>query len=91
MRIALPRAAIAASRDVVSRVLSALKLRRNRRALHDLDNDLLIINDNITPAIGEISHLTGRVLSANGTPLKDLTVEIWHRLQHIEIARVDRW
>ncbi len=43
----------------------------------DLDNDLLIINDNITPAIGEISHLTGRVLSANGTPLKDLTVEIW--------------
>lgn len=43
----------------------------------DQDNDLLIINDNITPAIGEITHLTGRVLGPNGSPLKDVTVEIW--------------
>ncbi len=43
----------------------------------DKDNDLLIINDSITPAVGEITHLTGRVLSENGTPLKDLTIEIW--------------
>ena len=27
----------------------------------DTDNDLLIINDAITPAVGEVSHLTGRV------------------------------
>lgn len=43
----------------------------------DQDNDLLIINDNITPAIGEITHLTGRVLGPSGSPLKDITVEIW--------------
>ena len=28
----------------------------------DTDNDLLIINDAITPAVGEITHLTGRIL-----------------------------
>jgi protocatechuate 3,4-dioxygenase beta subunit len=43
----------------------------------DADNDLLIINDNITPAIGEVTHLTGRILGANGTPLSGLTIEIW--------------
>ncbi len=26
----------------------------------DTDNDLLVINDAITPAVGEITHLTGR-------------------------------
>ena len=35
----------------------------------DTDNDLLIINDAITPAVGEISHLTGRVLSITGQPI----------------------
>ena len=29
----------------------------------DTDNDLIIINDAITPAVGEITHLTGRVLT----------------------------
>ena len=43
----------------------------------DTDNDLLIINDSITPAVGEISHLTGRVLGPTGTPIKDAVVEIW--------------
>lgn len=43
----------------------------------DQDNDLLIINDNITPAVGEITHLTGRILSADGSPLKNTTIEIW--------------
>ncbi|MBX7106857.1 MAG: intradiol ring-cleavage dioxygenase [Gemmataceae bacterium] len=43
----------------------------------DLDNDLIIINDSITPAVGQISHLTGRVLTASGSPVKDATVEIW--------------
>jgi protocatechuate 3,4-dioxygenase beta subunit len=43
----------------------------------DQDNDLIVINDNITPAIGEITHLTGRVLGPNGSPLNDVTVEIW--------------
>lgn len=43
----------------------------------DKDNDLIIISDSTTPAVGEITHLTGRVLTANGTPVKDATVEIW--------------
>lgn len=43
----------------------------------DRDNDLILISDSTTPAVGEITHLTGRVLDANGSPVKDATVEIW--------------
>lgn len=43
----------------------------------DTDNDLLVINDSITPAVGEITHLTGRVLSAAGEPVRNAVVEIW--------------
>jgi protocatechuate 3,4-dioxygenase beta subunit len=43
----------------------------------DTDNDLLIIKDSITPAVGTITHLSGRVLDARGEPIKDALVEIW--------------
>lgn len=43
----------------------------------DVDNDLIIINDNLTPAVGQVTNLTGRLLSADGSPLKDVTIEIW--------------
>ncbi len=43
----------------------------------DTDNDLLIVNDGITPAIGEITHLTGRILDLGGAPVKNAVVEIW--------------
>ena len=43
----------------------------------DTDNDLLIINDSITPAVGEVTHLTGRVLSASAEPIRNAVVEIW--------------
>lgn len=43
----------------------------------DTDNDLLIINDTITPAVGEITHLTGRILDAKGNPIRNAVVEIW--------------
>lgn len=43
----------------------------------DTDNDLLIINDSITPAVGKITHLTGRVLSQSGEPVRNAIVEIW--------------
>ena len=43
----------------------------------DTDNDLLIINDAITPAVGEVSHLTGRVLTMTGQPVRNAFVEIW--------------
>ena len=43
----------------------------------DTDSDLVIVNNSITPAVGTITHLTGRVLNSNGDPLRDLVVEIW--------------
>jgi len=43
----------------------------------DTDNDLLIINDSITPAVGVITHLSGRLLDARGNPIKNAVVEIW--------------
>jgi protocatechuate 3,4-dioxygenase, beta subunit len=43
----------------------------------DTDNDLIIVNDSLTPAVGQITHLSGRVLDSRGDPLKDVLVEIW--------------
>jgi protocatechuate 3,4-dioxygenase beta subunit len=43
----------------------------------DTDNDLLVINDSTTPGVGEITHLTGRILDAKGDPVKNALVEIW--------------
>ena len=43
----------------------------------DTDNDLIIVNDGLTPAVGEITHLTGRVLDAKGDPIRNAVVEIW--------------
>lgn len=43
----------------------------------DTDNDLLIINDALTPAVGEVTHLTGRLLSPAGEPIRGALVEIW--------------
>jgi protocatechuate 3,4-dioxygenase beta subunit len=43
----------------------------------DTDNDLIVINDGITPGVGEITHLTGKVLDAKGNPVKNALVEIW--------------
>src|SRR5438874_12884467 len=43
----------------------------------DTDNDLLIINNAITPAVGDVTHLTGRILDARGNPVRNATVEIW--------------
>jgi protocatechuate 3,4-dioxygenase, beta subunit len=43
----------------------------------DTDNDLLVINDNLTPAVGEVTWLSGRILDARGEPIRDALVEIW--------------
>lgn len=43
----------------------------------DTDNDLIIVNDRVTPAVGEITQLSGRVLDANGRPIKNALIEIW--------------
>jgi protocatechuate 3,4-dioxygenase beta subunit len=43
----------------------------------DTDNDLLIINESISPSVGEITHLTGQIKSAAGSPLRNVIIEIW--------------
>lgn len=43
----------------------------------DTDNDLIVVNARLTPAVGKITHLTGRVLDARGTPIRNAQVEIW--------------
>lgn len=48
----------------------------------DTDNDLVIINNSITPAVGQITHIGGRVLDASGSPIKDAVVEIWQADPH---------
>jgi len=43
----------------------------------DTDNDLLVINDGINPAVGEVTYLGGRVLTQAGSPVRNALVEIW--------------
>jgi protocatechuate 3,4-dioxygenase beta subunit len=43
----------------------------------DTDNDLIVINEALTPAVGEISYLSGRILDARGGPIRNALVEIW--------------
>jgi len=43
----------------------------------DTDNDLLIINDSITPAVGAVTHVSGRILDSRGDPIRNALVEIW--------------
>ena len=43
----------------------------------DTDNDLIVVNDGTTPAIGDITHLSGRILDSRGEPIRNALVEIW--------------
>lgn len=43
----------------------------------DTDNDLILINEKVTPAVGEITHFHGTVKDVKGTPLRNAVVEIW--------------
>ena len=43
----------------------------------DTDNDLLILNDNLTPAVGEVVHLSGRIMDNKGDPIRNALVELW--------------
>ena len=43
----------------------------------DTDNDLIIVNDSVTPAVGQITHLTGRILDTRGESVRDALIEIW--------------
>ncbi len=48
----------------------------------DTDNDLLVINDGLTPAAGEVTYVSGRILDSRGDPLRNAVVEIWQCDQH---------
>ena len=48
----------------------------------DTDNDLLAINENLTPAVGEVTYVSGRILDAKGQPLRNAVVEIWQCDNH---------
>src|SRR5258705_5312868 len=43
----------------------------------DTDNDLLIVNDHLSPAVGDVTWLSGRILDARGQPIRNALVEIW--------------
>src|SRR5688572_20429785 len=43
----------------------------------DTDNDLLVINDDLSPAVGTITYVSGKILDARGNPVKNAAVEIW--------------
>jgi protocatechuate 3,4-dioxygenase beta subunit len=48
----------------------------------DTDNDLIIVNDSLTPAVGEITWLSGKILDRRGDPIRNATVEIWQVDHH---------
>jgi protocatechuate 3,4-dioxygenase, beta subunit len=43
----------------------------------DQDNDLVTVGGRKTPAAGEITDLSGRILDAQGNPLRGVVIEIW--------------
>jgi protocatechuate 3,4-dioxygenase beta subunit len=43
----------------------------------DTDNDLVVINNATTPALGEITWLSGKLLDATGAPIRNALIEIW--------------
>jgi protocatechuate 3,4-dioxygenase beta subunit len=48
----------------------------------DTDNDLIVVNDATSPAVGDITWLSGRILTASGAPVRNATVEIWQVDHH---------
>src|SRR5438477_10560636 len=43
----------------------------------DTDNDLIVVNDSLTPAVGDITYVSGRILGPNSDPVRGALVEIW--------------
>lgn len=44
----------------------------------DTDNDLVVINSNLTAAVGQITYISGRILNSSGDPVRNAYMEIWH-------------
>jgi protocatechuate 3,4-dioxygenase beta subunit len=43
----------------------------------DMDNDLVRVAGHAAQALGQVTHVTGRVLGKRGTPVRGAMVEIW--------------
>ncbi|MBI3882570.1 MAG: intradiol ring-cleavage dioxygenase [Verrucomicrobia bacterium] len=43
----------------------------------DQDNDLIRVTNDITPAVGTVTNVGGRVLDRGGAPVKGALVELW--------------
>ena len=50
----------------------------------DKDNDLVHLDDHLTPASGVITYVSGRVLDGKGQPIHDALIELWHADGHGE-------
>tara|TARA_B100000212_G_scaffold340599_1_gene321646 strand:- start:414 stop:989 length:576 start_codon:yes stop_codon:yes gene_type:complete len=48
----------------------------------DTDNDLIIINESLTPAVGTIAYLSGKVTDIKGNAQRNALVEIWQVDNH---------
>lgn len=48
----------------------------------DTDNDLIIINDSLTPAVGTVAYLSGKVTDIKGKAQRNALVEIWQVDNH---------
>lgn len=44
----------------------------------DKDNDLVQLDDHLTPAKGPVTWVAGRILARSGSPIKGALVELWH-------------
>ena len=44
----------------------------------DKDNDLVHLNDSLTPAKGIVTYVSGRVLARGGRPIRSALIELWH-------------
>jgi protocatechuate 3,4-dioxygenase beta subunit len=48
----------------------------------DTDNDLIVLNNSLTPGVGEIAYVSGHILDASGQPVRNAVVEIWQCDNH---------
>ena len=43
----------------------------------DTDNDLVVINNSASKAVGNVVHLSGIVMDSKGKPIENAVIEIW--------------
>ena len=43
----------------------------------DIDNDLVLVQGEAAKALGQVTHVSGKILDASGVPVREARVEIW--------------